>query len=116
MTAAVESKINGDISRLAMKKILHSKWLLFDNYERRTKEMTVKTKPFDEKKRSDARCELLMTMKARREKQLDELEGTTSRLKELGIEMNPDVLERALILPEQRLRETGSFPSVSVIM
>ncbi|KAF4721661.1 hypothetical protein FOZ63_004790, partial [Perkinsus olseni] len=115
LTASDGLGLQGDPSRVMMKEVIHSSWLLPGRYDKRTREISISRRPSnDENRRSDAtgRCALLLKMKDRRREQLDEVAALAARLKQLGTEINPEVLERALVLPEQKLRDAASFPAV----
>ncbi|KAF4711422.1 hypothetical protein FOZ63_024569, partial [Perkinsus olseni] len=115
LTAADGFGLQGDPSCVMMKKVIHSSWLLPGRYDKRTREISMsRGSRNDENRRSDAsaRGALLLKMRDRRQEQLDEIAALAARLKLLGTEINPEVLERALVLPEQRLREAASFPAM----
>ncbi|KAF4728347.1 hypothetical protein FOZ63_030524, partial [Perkinsus olseni] len=115
LTASDGFGLQGDPSCVMMKKVIHSSWLLPGRYDKRTREISMSRGPRkDENRRSDAtaRCALLLKMRDRRQEQLDEVAALAARLKQLGTEINPEVLERALVLPEQRLRDAASFPAM----
>ncbi|KAF4662889.1 hypothetical protein FOZ61_002095 [Perkinsus olseni] len=115
LTASDGFGLQGDPSCVMMKKVIHSSWLLPGRYDKRTREMSKSRGPRnDGNRRSDAtaRCALLLKMRNRRQEQLDEVAALAARLKQLGTEINAEVLERALVLPEQRLRDAASFPAM----